>query len=212
MLLATPSTQLAPKGIFGKAKAEAQRAKVALTHASGHFDPRMANRVAAPSRPQTTDSTNGPFAGIHKPTPVATGPRLPAPRSAANPNKRPREASPPSPLPGARPHVSGRAALPYGVKPTPQPTNQATERFKVDPHRLESIKKPRVQNFEPPRAPTASLDLSRSSPNQSSNVFKPLRPLSTSGSLGSRPLNPTEAAAKRDSVLFVKKKPKPTTK
>jgi hypothetical protein len=102
--------------------------------------------------------------------------------------------------------------LPLGLATTETPKTLPSERFKVDPKRLATIKKPRVENFEPPRPPTATVDLGTSSPNQPTNAFKPLRPLSSAGSIPSRPLNPAEEAAKRNSVLFVKKKPKPGAK
>jgi elongin-A len=192
---AQPTTSQAPKGIFGKAKAEAQRARVALTHASGKFDPIAANRLAAPTKPRPA---NGPssvslFSGTHTTASlVSSGPRIPAPRSAGG-IKRPRETSPISPLPGARPMASSRTSLPSEIRSTTESPKPAQDRFKVDQNRFESIKRPRVENFEPPRAPTASLRFGLQPPGATS--------------LARKPIDPAQEAARLNSVLFVKKKP-----
>ena len=191
-----PTTSQAPKGIFGKAKAEAQRAKVALTHASGKFDPIAANRLAGPTRPRQTNAPSSVtlFSGTQATaSPLQSGPRIPAPRPAAG-LKRPREASPISPLPGARPMAQSRTSLPTDIRATTESPKAAQDRFKVGQNRFESIKKPRVENFEPPRAPTASLPFA-------------LKPPSTTNPAIRKPVNPAEEAAKLNSVLFVKKKP-----
>jgi elongin-A len=186
----------APKGIFGKAKAEAQRAKVALTHASGKFDPIAANRLAGPTKPRQSNAPSSVtlFSGTQATaSPVQSGPRIPAPRSTAG-IKRPREASPISPLPGARPMAQNRTSLPSDIRATTESPKPAQDRFKVGQNRFESIKKPRVENFEPPRAPAASLRFGL----QSQSTTKPAV---------RKPVNPAEEAARLNSVLFVKKKP-----
>ena len=194
-----PTTSQAPKGIFGKAKAEAQRAKVALTHASGKFDPIAANRLSGPTRPRHSNAPSsvtlfsGTQSGQTAASPVQSGPRIPAPRSTAG-IKRPRDASPISPLPGARPMAQSRTSLPSDIRAGTESPNPAQDRFKVGQNRFERIKKPRVENFEPPRAPTAPL---RFGLNSSSTTKPPIR----------KPVNPAEEAARLNSVLFVKKKP-----
>jgi hypothetical protein len=191
-----PTTSQAPKGIFGKAKAEAQRAKVALTHASGKFDPIAANRLAGPTKPRqgNVPSSVTLFSGTQAaPSPVQSGPRIPAPRSTAG-TKRPREASPISLLPGARPMAQSRTSLPSDIRATTESPKPVQGRFKVGQNRFESIKKPRVENFEPPRAPTASLRFGLQSPSTTNPAIR-------------KPVNPAEEAARLNSVLFVKKKP-----
>jgi elongin-A len=191
-----PATTQAPKGIFGKAKAEAQRAKVALTHASGKFDPIAANRLAGPTRPRQANAPSSVtlFSGTQSTaSPVQSGPRIPAPRSAAG-TKRPREASPISPLPGARPIAQSRTSLPSDIRATTEPPRPAQDRFKVGQNRFESIKKPRVENFEPPRAPTAPLRFGLQTPSTTRPAIQ-------------KPVNPADEAARLNSVLFVKKKP-----
>jgi len=184
-----------PKGIFGKAKAEAQRAKVALTHASGKFDPIAANRLAGPTRPRQSNAPSSVtlFSGTQATVaPVQSGPRIPAPRTAGV--KRQREASPISPLPGARPMAQSRTSLPSAIRATTGSPDSTQDRFKVGQNRFESIKKPRVENFEPPRAPTAPL---RFALNPSSATKPAIR----------KPVSPADEAARLNSVLFVKKKP-----
>lgn len=196
------ATAQASRGIFGKAKAEAQRAKVALTHASGKFDPIAANRLAVPARPRPANAVGSvSLFSVTQPTAPSSssGPRIPAPRSAGG-IKRPRETSPIIPLPGARPLPQSRTSLPSDIQPTPESPKLPQDRFKVDSNRFESIKRPRVENFEPPRAPTASF---RFGSDQSKTV-----PLAKPHF--SKPSNPAEEAARLNSVLFVKKKAKPT--
>jgi len=193
-----PSTSQAPKGIFGKAKAEAQRAKVALTHASGRFDPIAANRLAGPSKPRQSIATSSVtlFSGTQNQatvSPVNSGARIPAPRSAGG-IKRPRGDSPISPLPGSRPMPQSRSSLPSEIRQTTESPKLGQDRFKVDQNRFESIKRPRVENFEPPRAPTASLKFGSQSSIPANSVVR-------------KPVNPAEEAARLNSVLFVKKKP-----
>jgi elongin-A len=203
MLEQPSTTAAASRGIFGKAKAEAQRAKVALTHASGKFDPVAANRLAVPARPRpTTASSSVSLFSVTQPVVSSTtsGPRIPAPRSVAGGTKRPRETSPIIPLPGARPLAQSRTSLPADIRPTSEPTTHSQDRFKVDSNRFESIKRPRVENFEPPRAPTASFRFG----NEQSKTISPGKPSFP------KPLNPAEEAARLNSVLFVKKKARPT--
>ena len=208
LLAPVPTTAAAPKGIFNKARAEAQRAKVALTHASGKFDPKVANRLVNPvKRPQqTTTLFQPPRPTEQAPKKVVDGPRIPASRGIRGSSKRDREDESPGPLPlpGARPHVAQRSTLPASIthRPVSSPTTTG-ERFKLDPGRLEPIKRPRVENFAPPRAPTASLSLGKG--------LQPISgqsPSSTSASGPPRRIpTPTEEAARMNSVLFVKKKP-----
>lgn len=190
-----PTTSQAPKGIFGKAKAEAQRAKVALTHASGKFDPIAANRLAGPAKPRQGNAPSSVtlFSGTQTTaSPLSSGPRIPAPRSAGV--KRQRETSPITLLPGARPMAQSRSSLPADIRPTSESPRAGQDRFKVDQNRFESIKRPRVENFEPPRAPTASL---RFGPQSPSAINPGVR----------KPADPAQEAARLNSVLFVKKKP-----
>lgn len=151
------------------------------------------------------------------PRTVVNGPRIPASRAIKGPNKRNRdsdeehEAPVPSPLPGARPHVVQRSTLPASIVNRPEPSPTATnERFKLDPGRLETIKRPRVENFEPPRPPTAALSLGQGRTSSGSSL-----PSRSSPSAGPprRTATPTEEAARLNSVLFVKKKaPRPAAR
>ena len=90
--------------------------------------------------------------------------------------------------------AQSRASLPSDIRATTESPNPVQDRFKVGQNRFESIKKPRVENFEPPRAPTAPL---RFALNPSSATKPAIR----------KPVSPADEAARLNSVLFVKKKP-----
>jgi hypothetical protein len=171
-------------------------------HASGQFDPRAANRLASPARPKSSNSSGsvGLFSNTQSTAPIANGPRLPAPRSATG-TKRPREDSSIAPFPGSKPQPESRTSLPSNFGPAIEPLKSPSDRFKIDPNRFEPIKRPRVENFVPPPAPTVPVRLGSASTTPSMTNGRP------SASLARKPLNTAEEAAKLNSVLFMKKKP-----
>lgn len=142
---------------LAKARVDAQRARVALTHASGKY-------VPPPSRPQRTGQDQhfkNPYikSSLLKQTSL---PRLPGPapgsRIAISPQKRHIGSSPPSsPIPGAYPTAQAaqiRTALPaHLAKASSTPTQPPESRLRLPDRQLtlKEIRKPTIEKFTPPK-------------------------------------------------------------
>ncbi|WWC88069.1 uncharacterized protein L201_002973 [Kwoniella dendrophila CBS 6074] len=137
-----------PQNAIAKARLEAQRARVALTHASGKYIP--------PTPQRTKNEPNQLFKNPYLPTTTSShshiiqGPRIPPPKSKSNVFKQPMQrisspSSPTSPIPGSYPtsqsnnvrkclpsHLSDRASLQQN---NPEKTQ---ERFKIDQNNRKS--------------------------------------------------------------------------
>lgn len=161
---------------IAKARAEAQRARIALTHASGRYVPPMqtqthAQRVASsqlfknpflPSGSASTPSTGYP------PGPSPPQSRLPPPKSLKNTLNRIPSTSKSrkqlqfplsSPISASFPtsqYSQMRAALPIHLSGrTGASSSQPSERFRIEgdgkKKEFKEIHKPRVKNFEAPK-------------------------------------------------------------
>ncbi|ODN87135.1 elongin-A [Cryptococcus wingfieldii CBS 7118] len=167
----TSSRPSAAATSIAKARAEAQRARIALTHASGRYVPPTQTLTQAQRVSQSQLFKNPYMSG--RPTPSGSERqaqpatvRIPAPRRVAKSAavaSRPRDviASPPSsPIPGSFPssqYPQVRASLPSHLSSQPSPASpQSSERFRIDSKTLgtkktfKEIKKPEVRSFEPP--------------------------------------------------------------
>ncbi|KAL1410746.1 hypothetical protein Q8F55_001688 [Vanrija albida] len=216
----TPPPPNRAQSAIAKARNEAARARVALTHASGKYIPPP---VAAPRRPNTAPGEGelykNPYLSSNAasgsssaapPKPVL-GPRLPAPRI-------PRPKVFPDAYKTAE-EAARRAALPANI--APRPASPPRERFRIDdkPRTSVPIPKPKVDNFKAskplpffsspvpvgvaPKRPADSVGSPRG--DKRPRVDGGSAPTSEAGSRPpSRPSTPTPA-----SVLFMKKKPRP---
>lgn len=180
-----------PTGILGKARADAQRARMAMTHASGKFIP-------PPNRPPPISSTSISLApnarGYPAPKAIA-GPRIPGPRSTSTSSRIPPSSSSSHPLtdiiPGAYPtaeYIARRSELPAHLVNLPSPAPQSVpQRFSTDPKRKFSTKvSADVPNFKPPErsSPGARADFFGISPI-STGLSGAKRPRSERGDMGS---------------------------
>jgi hypothetical protein len=144
-----------------------QRARVALTHASGRYTPLVPSKNQM--REDAAQFTN-PY--------LAKSPsiqRLPPPRSSStqsttNPSSlskssppTPRVSQTVSPFPSSYPtsqYNQARAALPTHLAISKSPAKPSEERFKLpDNHTLQRpIKKARIERFEPPKPKREMVD------------------------------------------------------
>lgn len=154
---------------INKARNDSQRARVALTHASGKFIPPPPSMSPAAS----SSSSHGPYhnpwvaAELHsthtsnprhpnyiRPDQMVSGSRIPPsriPKPLVQPTEKAKAKAPEpvTPFPGARPtEPAARVALPAHIKPSPP---VATERFRIDDNapKTRAIPKPKVSNFVP---------------------------------------------------------------
>lgn len=147
----TPPPPNRAQSAIAKARNDAARARVALTHASGKYIPPP---VAAPRKPTTArgegDLFKNPYLASNgasssstsaPPKPVA-GPRLPAPRIP-----RPKGVFPDAY--NTKDEAARRAALPVSI--IARPPSPPRERFRIDdtPRTSVPIPKPKVDNFKP---------------------------------------------------------------
>nr|XP_031858448.1 uncharacterized protein CI109_006093 [Kwoniella shandongensis]KAA5525520.1 hypothetical protein CI109_006093 [Kwoniella shandongensis] len=167
-----------PANAIAKARVEAQRARVALTHASGRYipPPPSTKRTGEselfknPYLPPTSSSTSY---HTSSPNPWApAGPRIPpprtisrqTPRAAINVDRGSSPSSPKSPIPGAFPTSQTahyRAALPNHLsdRQTITKSEQGKKeegRFRIEgdgrpKKQFKEIRKPEVVNFEAPK-------------------------------------------------------------
>lgn len=149
-----------------KARADMQRQRVALTHASGRYVPPSSRSMASssasaydnPYTPATSRSVHDSHPNHPNyipPDQRVCGPRLPAPR-VPKPLSKPAVTADADPFPGS--HLTdpaARAALPGHLKRTQPPK---TERFRIDDYKMtktapmRDIPRPQVQNFDPDEA------------------------------------------------------------
>lgn len=143
---------------FDRARADTQRARIAMTHATGKYVPPS----SSPSRPGAVrgggakaTSAAAPSRGVPTPTPV-TGPRIPAPRSKVNGPSASSSDIIPEAYPTSEYNVR-RAALPEHLTTASSSRTGAdyppTERFIHDPKPVfKTVPKADVPNFRPPVA------------------------------------------------------------
>ena len=145
-------------GALAKARVDAQRARVALTHASGKFV------APPPSRSKPRIEENQLFKNPYLPSAHQRQTTEPRPSPLSGPSRSPATgrhtvASPPSsPLPGlyrSDNSAQNRAALPTHLKkPSPSlvaPSSQAQLRLSDDRSKVKEIHRPAIRNFEPPK-------------------------------------------------------------
>ncbi|GMK59584.1 hypothetical protein CspeluHIS016_0801900 [Cutaneotrichosporon spelunceum] len=157
--------QIRTASVMNRARADMQRQRVALTHASGKY-------VPPPSRPvarSSTSSYDNPYASSTTNSVPESHPRhpnyIPADKLVHGPRLPPRVPKPLS-KPGSPPDVDrfpgsrrtepeARSTLPDHIKPTPTPK---PERFRIDDYKTSKtpstrdIRRPQVQNFNPDTA------------------------------------------------------------
>lgn len=156
---------------FNKARNESQRARVALTHASGKFVPPVNEPKRARSAGETKLYSNPYNAQASASTP---GPRIP----------RPRVPRPAGLLPDAYPTAteSEKGSEAPGSS-TPHKVAPASGRFRIDLDKRapKPIYRPQVENFEAPKPTRQVLDFfSTSSPMASAAIASPSKRASPS--------------------------------
>ncbi|BEJ16873.1 hypothetical protein CspHIS471_0602740 [Cutaneotrichosporon sp. HIS471] len=144
--------QVRTASVMNRARADMQRQRVALTHASGKF-------VASPSRPIVSSSSSAYDNPYARSTSASAGSLVHGPLITPRvPKTLPQAKSTPEadPFPGShRTDPAARSTLPDHLKPTPTPKQ---ERFRIDDYRMtkapptRDIHKPQVQNFNPDKA------------------------------------------------------------
>ncbi|ORY29818.1 RNA polymerase II transcription factor SIII subunit A-domain-containing protein [Naematelia encephala] len=181
--LAEPKTTASavPKATsaLAKARVDAQRARVAMTHASGRFIPQP---VKPPRRKGGTNELfSKPYlAPSHTPTSTSTISPLAKPRAEPLPGSQ-------SPIPGSYPtsqSAAVRAALPAHLasssaasspdegasqraSATDRLLSESSKRFRVPDEpssKLVPIKRARIENFEPPKPNRPIVDFFGDSP------------------------------------------------
>ncbi|WVW80255.1 hypothetical protein I302_102233 [Kwoniella bestiolae CBS 10118] len=135
-----------PQNAIAKARIEAQRARVALTHASGKYIPPPPQR----NKNEPTQLFKNPY------LPSNQGPRIPPPRRINLPQqsrtRTSEPSSPVSPIPGSHPII--RESLPPHLKDRSK-DNESTkthERFKIDRPltKFKEVRKPVAERFVVP--------------------------------------------------------------
>ncbi|WVQ78858.1 hypothetical protein IAT38_000949 [Cryptococcus sp. DSM 104549] len=190
---------------IAKARQEAQRARVALTHASGRYVPPTQTKSAAQRLAERDTSLyKNPYISKHA-SPVPSAPdyakpvssvrmqsgRIPPPRSTAtapraaapsSPQRRRREASPPSsPIPGSYPSSQAaqvRAALPAHLAGRAGPSSAAAPEGRF---RIEGDGKGKQRAFKEIKKPQAKNFEAPTLPSERRrehvDIFEELRPL-----------------------------------
>lgn len=217
-----------------KARAESQRARVALTHASGKYVPPPPSKrpVASSSQsaytnpyaPGPSRTSYSPAASSVNPVPadkMVTGPRLPPPRVP-----RPKPAPEAERIQGAYiTDPSARKALPSHIKPSKP---EQVERFRIDDSapKAREIHRPKVDNFVPDKPKRPIIDFfggaaSKKRPaealgrddKRARNGTSPSTQASSAPGSGastpSRPPPPRKPARPMEDVLFAAKKKRP---
>lgn len=147
---------------LNRARNDSQRARVALTHASGRFLPPGGGGGPSSSHAAFDPAAvpSGPAAGSNAAMPGfavsarAPGERLPAPRVRRPANILPGAFRTPDSPPRERPRQVVAPAVPPPMRarptiPRPEPRAPGEERFRIGsrPRELQTIHKPRVENF-----------------------------------------------------------------
>lgn len=217
---------------INRARTDSQRARIALTHASGKYVPPPPSRASASS---SGSAYANPYAGTSHsshithprhpnyipPEQMVTGPRLPPPRV-------PKPVID-VPFRDARPITAeARQALPVHIKPSAPPK---PERFRIDDTvpktKTREMHKPKVDNFVPDKPKQvvnfftrldSSAPRKRSAPealprgdDKHPRTETPLSPQLASPPTTSRPPPPRKPPRPIQDVLFQKKKPRPHT-
>lgn len=150
---------------ISKARADAQRARVALTHSSGKFIP-QAPRIVRPGGGDSQMYSN-PFLGQSSasssrfPTPTSSAPRSRMPTPTPGPRLPPPRVARSSTLPGAYPTGQAnavRAALPPHLGTSTASPTRVTDPSDSVPSRMRTIHKPEVTNFVPAQPTSKRMD------------------------------------------------------
>ncbi|WRT65788.1 uncharacterized protein IL334_002737 [Kwoniella shivajii] len=177
-----------PQNAIAKARIDAQRARVALTHASGRFIP------PTPPKPKGDNQlfknpylpSSSPSTPAHSSQRPILGPRIPPPKTAQS-RRRERVSSPSSPnspIPGSYPTSESnqvRSSLHSHLKNSPKVEEKREERFKIDASikktQFKEIKRPVGEKFvipnlekEKSKSKGIVMDFFSSSPTQPSTT------------------------------------------
>lgn len=160
-------------GAIAKARAETQRARVAMTHASGKFTLPPDRARGSKARNESSLFAN-PYIQSQAPQPhpqylargpsrpISNGPRLPAPRvrlpvRPVVPTQAEAQSPPPrirGSYPTSEEHTC-RTALPAHLEAQTRRSPEKEERFRIPetrPKAFQTVHKPDIANFEPPTA------------------------------------------------------------